>query len=1041
MARLWTCGFELQSAAAGVEILSVTGAPTVSTTVHRLGTASLRINPSAATQYVEQQVDTGVVKRSLHRLYLRITTLPSATVTVYAIGQSGYFPAQLRLTATGTLRLYDAFTGTDLGTASAALSVGQWYRIELDHTDAAGTAGSVTGAFVGYLNGANFSGSTLVSNINGFSRIRTGFVTAATGEIHLDDLAVNDTTGTAQTGLPGPGNVVHLVPDSAGDANGWATAVGGTAGAANNWGRVSETPPNDGTSYNETSATGTTTIDDFNVSSPASAGLGVTDAIALVSVGGRIGSNATIAANLVYRLKSQAGGTVVESGSVSIAVNGWATHKSAMPYVPQLTAYTNPQTGAAWTRAALDNAQIGVRSNVNQASTRRVSALWALVEAIAPTSLAGGTCGESAAAQTLGRRKTLALGTATETDVAQPLVAIGGIGFATLADDFNDGVTSPAKWPDSYESGGYSETGGRARIACTTAYNAYASAEAYRLRESHVHVRMWPPAAGGATAEAWSQLLVQTATPGTDAVFEVSAVTGNLVMAVRTGYYDPAQVAITYDPVAHAWLRIRETGGSLFWDTSPDGITWTNRRAATSPVWVGDTNLQVQLIAHRDGGTNDYAEFDAVNSTASQQLGLSPAVEAGTAQPLGRVKVAALPRPAESAAVQALPRGKRRSAGIASGVEAAQPLARAKRKALGVAVDATAAQWLARIKRIPLALAAAKSDARPLGKAKRQNLATASETSTAGTFTGSTGLVSAQETTTAQPLGRHKASVLGTAGMVETARPLGRVKRVGLGVAAEIGEGRPLMGGQTRALVPAEETWTARLLGRARARALLTAGETHAPRPLTGGKARALSFAIEASTAWPLAGAKRLKLTAAEETDQAQAVAIPDRINAADETSTACTLHLSKARTLGASLGVDPARALSARKHRALGVAIETSAGLGLARGRRRPLSTATAVDEGLQVGSVARLLLGTAVEVSRALIGPFVRLTPAVEVATAELVSGVRQRPADRLDVTTFGPHLDGARSGPELVSATAGPSLAASTTSPHLTATSTGG
>ncbi|WP_432164868.1 hypothetical protein [Streptomyces sp. bgisy031] len=1037
MARLWTCGFELQSAAAGVEILSVTGTPTISTTVHRLGTASLRINPSAATQYVEQQVDTGVVKRTLHRLYLRITTLPSATVTVYAIGQSGYFPAQLRLTATGTLRLYDAFTGTDLGTASAALSVGQWYRIELDHTDAAGTAGSVTGAFVGYLNGANFSGSTLVSNINGFSRIRTGFVTAATGEVHLDDLAVNDTTGTAQTGLPGPGNVVHLVPDSAGDANGWATAVGGTAGAANNWGRVSETPPNDATSYNETTATGTTTIDDFNVSSPASAGLGATDTIALVTVGGRIGSNATIAANLVYRLKSQAGGTVVESGSVSIAVNGWATHKSAMPYVPQLTSYTNPQTGAAWTRAALDNAQIGVRTNVNQASTRRVSALWALVEAIAPTSLAGGTCGESAAAQTLGRRKTLALGTATETNVAQPLVAIGGIGFASLTDDFNDGVTSPVKWPDSYEPGGYSETGGRARIACTTAYNAYASAEAYRLRESHIHVRMWPPAAGGATAEAWSQLLVQTATPGLDAIFEVSAITGNLVMAVRTGYYDPAQVAISYDPVAHAWLRIRETSGSLYWDTSPDGATWTNRRMATSPAWVGDTNLQVQLIAHRDGGTNDYAEFDAVNSTASQQLGLSPAVETGTAPPLGRVKVAALPRPAESTAAQALPRGKRRGTGIASGVETAQPLAWAKRKALGVAIGSTATQSLARIKRRPFTPAAAMSDARPLGKTKRQTLATASEISAAGPLTGSTGLAIAPETTTAQPLGRRRASVLGTAGMVETARPLGRVKRVGLGVAAEIGEGRPLAGGQVRALVPAEETWIARLFGRARARALPSTIDTHAARPLTKGMAKSLPASTETSPARPFTGAKRRTLEAAEESGQAQALAIPDRIVQAEEMSTARGMRASKTRTVVAALDVDAARPMAAGKRRTLQVATETSSVLGLVRGKGAVLGTAAAISEALRVGRAASLMLDAAHESARARIGPFVRLTPAVEVHSAVALAGTRQRPADRLDTTTSGPQLAGTRNGPQLSTATAGPSLSASSTGPELTMT----
>ncbi|MFE7188013.1 hypothetical protein, partial [Streptomyces erythrochromogenes] len=65
---------------------------------------------------------------------------------------------------------------------------------------------------------------------------------------------------------------------------------------------------------------------------------------------------------------------------MSVALNGWATHKAAAPYPYQLTSYTNPQTGAAWTAAGLDTAQIGYRANVSQTTARRVSTLWALVE-------------------------------------------------------------------------------------------------------------------------------------------------------------------------------------------------------------------------------------------------------------------------------------------------------------------------------------------------------------------------------------------------------------------------------------------------------------------------------------------------------------------------------------------------------------------------------------------------------------------------------------------------------------------------------------
>lgn len=1017
MARLWTCGFELQSAAAGVEILSVTGTPSISTSVHRLGAASLRINPTAATQYVEQQVDTGVVKRTLHRLYLRITTLPSATVTVYAIGQSGYFPAQLRLSTSGTLRLYDAFNGTDLGTASTPLTVGQWYRIELDHTDAAGTAGSVTGAFVGYLDGTNFSGSTLVSNINGFSRIRAGFVTAATGEIHLDDLAVNDTTGAAQTGLPGAGNVVHLVPDAAGDNNLWATAVGGTAGTANNWGRVSDAPPNDSTSYNETTATGTTTIDDFNLSASATAGIGATDPIRLVAVGGRIGSNAVTAASIVYRLKSQAAGTVVESASVSVALSGWATHKAAMPFVHQLTAYTNPQSGAAWTRSALDTAQIGVRSNVSQTTARRVSALWALVEFVGPSSAAAGTTGETSSAQPLARRKTRALGTAVETTAAQ---SVGGRGFDTLTDDFNDNAADPIRWPDSYEPGGYSETGGRARVLCTTAYNAYSSAAGYRLRESRIHCRVYPPAAGGATTEAWVQVLVQTTTLGTDAVFEISAITGNLVMASRTGYFDSGQVAIPYNPVAHAWLRLRETGGNLYWDTSPDGTTWTNRRTTTAPAWVGDKNLQVQLIAHRDGGTADFAEFDNFNTAASQQLALTAAASSVTAQQLGRAKTMLLVRAADTAVVQLLARTKRRPLICAAGTDGAQPLTRAKQLALGTAIETSSAQPLACGKRRPLTAVAGTSTARALAR--------------------SSSLTRAQQTDTARLLGLAKTTVQGTAGMVETARSLGRAKVAGLGVAAETAEGRPLTSGQTRALVPAEETWTARLLSRTRSRALPAATATDTSRPLTATKALALGPSSETASTRSLTATKRRTLPGAQETSQAQPFTVPDRITPAEENSTARPLGLGKASALVGAADTAGARPLAPGKARVLGTAVETVAGLVLHRGKRATAGMAVESVAAAAFGSVARAQLGTAHEETRALIGPYVRLPPAAELSAAQALAGERQRPADQLDATTSGPDLAAAYSGPALTPASSSAQLAASTSGPHLT-TTTGG
>lgn len=375
MSRIWSCGFELQSATGGIEWDTSTGTMSISTSTKRSGAAALRCNPSAATGFLTHAFQADTVNRTLHRFYLNIATLPSADTVIYAYGDSGNtYPVLLRLKTTGVLQFHDS--ANYIGNASSALSTGTWYRIEVDYTDNATLAST---ALVGYVNGSNFSGAALTSQqVDGGGRVRLGVQTTCTADLYFDDVAINNSSGSVQNGLPGAGSIVHLRPDSAGDNAGFATTVGGTS----NWGRVSETTPDDATTYNATTATGTTTIDDFNCGSSSGAGIGASDSITLVQVGARVGSSATTTASIVTRVKSQASGTVLESGSTSVALNGWSTHAAATPKVHGLTSYTDPQAGGAWTAALLDAIQIGYRSNVSQSSTRRVSTLWALVEYI-----------------------------------------------------------------------------------------------------------------------------------------------------------------------------------------------------------------------------------------------------------------------------------------------------------------------------------------------------------------------------------------------------------------------------------------------------------------------------------------------------------------------------------------------------------------------------------------------------------------------------------------------------------------------------------
>ncbi|MGW2170425.1 hypothetical protein ACWC1C_07815 [Streptomyces sp. NPDC001705] len=185
--------------------------------------------------------------------------------------------------------------------------------------------------------------------------------------------------------------------------------------------------------------------------------------------------------------------------------------------------------------------------------------------------------------------------------------------LATLVDDFDDNAVNGTLWPGNY--GVYSEVGGRARVQCDPDYGAYVSAAAYTLAGSSAYVRIYPPAAGGATTTAYAQMSLLHSVEGTEIGAQINRVTGKLRCQSNVDYYDAAAIEITYDATAHAYVRISEAGGTLTWATSPDGSTWTTRRTLATPAWVtASTTVELRLETHRNNGTTDFAEFDNLNT-------------------------------------------------------------------------------------------------------------------------------------------------------------------------------------------------------------------------------------------------------------------------------------------------------------------------------------------------------------------------------------------------------------------------------------------
>jgi hypothetical protein len=188
--------------------------------------------------------------------------------------------------------------------------------------------------------------------------------------------------------------------------------------------------------------------------------------------------------------------------------------------------------------------------------------------------------------------------------------------LTTLVDNFNDNVIGP-NWGDSY--GGATETGGRARVPLVAGqYAGYQTGRAWTLAGASIYLKLVTRPAASTGTDVSANFLVTSPVEGTSIGFKYNAVTNKLRLQSNVDYYDPNAIELTYSATDHLWLRLREDGTNVYWDTSANGSTWTNRRTLATPAWVTAAVDQcaLDLYAYRDAGVTDYAEYDNVNTLA-----------------------------------------------------------------------------------------------------------------------------------------------------------------------------------------------------------------------------------------------------------------------------------------------------------------------------------------------------------------------------------------------------------------------------------------
>jgi hypothetical protein len=187
--------------------------------------------------------------------------------------------------------------------------------------------------------------------------------------------------------------------------------------------------------------------------------------------------------------------------------------------------------------------------------------------------------------------------------------------MAMLGDDFDDGRVDTARWPTNTGGTG-TETGeGRLRIALVPGVDTnFTSARQWNLAGSKLTAKLTTVPALNGSSNCAASMWVTSTTAGTRIGWRYDAGTGVISAQSQSGFADGAPVNLTYSPIDHAWLRVRESAGTVTWETSSDGFGWTIRRTLATPAWVTSQTHAVDFPTTRTGGTAGYIEWDLVGA-------------------------------------------------------------------------------------------------------------------------------------------------------------------------------------------------------------------------------------------------------------------------------------------------------------------------------------------------------------------------------------------------------------------------------------------
>jgi hypothetical protein len=217
-----------------------------------------------------------------------------------------------------------------------------------------------------------------------------------------------------------------------------------------------------------------------------------------------------------------------------------------------------------------------------------------------------------------GNYTTQATGTSYFTNISTNPAAV-----ATLADGF-DSDDLATTWAWSY--GAVAVSGSECSIPCDVNYDAaLISTYTYNLKSGFVAGEFLPYIA--TSAQTTLQVFLGSgAETGSTYAAEIGYTGGSMYALLYQNGTTTNSPTVTYNATNHAWWRIRESAGTLFFETSPTGTTWTSLWSKTYAFSVNGATVAVYAgdYGSDTAGTSYVTNIGVAGVTSTGSVALAP---------------------------------------------------------------------------------------------------------------------------------------------------------------------------------------------------------------------------------------------------------------------------------------------------------------------------------------------------------------------------------------------------------------------------------